>query len=169
MCFSTWSSDVCSSDLLRLPLTEHRHQPPFGNLEPKAILIFGGDPARQDVRCDRQAIGQKIIEIQLLRGHSLIIPTACHPRRALSYSLFRTCECPECQTHAQPLRAPRRGRRTESHAKTLRRHVLVRASRAARKRPEKALRTVPALRRRLRPLSLCLCARYSSSRLCAFA
>src|SRR3546814_16763544 len=44
---------------LRLPLTEHRHQPPFGNLEPKAILIFGGDQARQDVRCDRQAIGKK--------------------------------------------------------------------------------------------------------------
>src|SRR3546814_4671490 len=33
---------------LRLPLTEHRHQPPFGNLEPKAILIFGGDPARSE-------------------------------------------------------------------------------------------------------------------------
>src|SRR3546814_11804664 len=89
---------------------------------------------------------QKIIEIQLLRGHSLIIPTACHPRRALSYSLFRTCEGPECQTHAQPLRAPRRGRRKESHAKTQRRHVLVRASRAARRSPAKALRTVPELR-----------------------
>src|SRR3546814_17762825 len=37
---------------LRLPLTEHRHKPPFGNLEPKAILIFGGAPAR-----DRQSVG----------------------------------------------------------------------------------------------------------------
>ena len=63
----------------RSPFAEHRHQPPFGDLQAKAALIFGGNPARYRVRRDRQPIGQKFAEIECLRRHAPILIASAPP------------------------------------------------------------------------------------------